>query len=119
VLVVDDEEDVAFTIKAALERNGFDVDVFYDPILALSYFKAGIYDLLILDVKMPKMNGFELYKKIMTIDGSSKVCFLTAFDIEYFEEFKRTFSSLPTGCFIKKPVSMESLPNIIWLQINR
>ena len=64
ILLVDDEADVIEILKVGLEDNGFKVDAFTDPELALSSFKAGTYDLLLLDVRMPKMNGFELYEQI-------------------------------------------------------
>ena len=64
ILLVDDERDITSVTKRGLTSNEFEVDVFNDPAEALSNFKSGIYDLLLLDVKMPKMNGFELYKHI-------------------------------------------------------
>ena len=64
ILIVDDEPDVTFTLKKGLEDEGFQIDAFNDPLEALSYFKAGQYDMLLLDVKMPKLNGFELYKEL-------------------------------------------------------
>ena len=79
ILVVDDEPDVNFTLKITLEDKGFKVDAFDDPLLALENFKAGLYDLVILDIKMPKMNGFELFREIKKIDNNVKVCFLTGF----------------------------------------
>lgn len=68
ILLVDDEPDIIFTFKTGLEANGFVVDAFDDPVLALSNFKPGMYDLLLLDVKMPQINGFELYEKMRKID---------------------------------------------------
>ena len=65
-----------FTI--GLQDVGFEVDAYYDPQLALSAFKPDYYDLLILDIRMPKMDGYELYDKIRKIDDKVKVCFLTA-----------------------------------------
>lgn len=67
ILIVDDEEDIAYCFKIALECAGFIVDIFNDPIKSLSSYKAGAYDLLLLDIKMPQMNGFELYDKIKEI----------------------------------------------------
>ena len=78
ILVVDDEPDVNITLKLALEDEGFDVDTFDNPRLALSYFRPDYYDLLLLDIKMPGMNGFEFYRQIKKIDDNIKVCFLTA-----------------------------------------
>jgi DNA-binding NtrC family response regulator len=93
ILVVDDERDITSVIKKGLKNNGFEVDTYNDPVLALEKFRADIYDILIIDVKMPKMNGFELYKKIKEIDNKVKVCFLTA--IEYYnDEFRMAFPKL-------------------------
>ena len=63
-MIVDNEPDIASYLKLSLEDNGFEVHSFNDPILALDNFRKRSYDLLILDIKMPKMNGFELYTKI-------------------------------------------------------
>jgi DNA-binding response OmpR family regulator len=84
VLIVDDEPDVNLAVKIALEENGFQVNTFTDPFLALESFRkeAGMYDLLMLDIKMPDMNGFELYKQIKKIDDKVKVCFLTADEMD-------------------------------------
>ena len=104
ILVVDDEPDNASVFTMSLEDGGFQVDTFTEPLLALSTIKAGKkYDLLILDIKMPDMNGFELYEEIRKIDNKSKVCFLTAFGEGYTEEFGRRFtSSSPNVSFISR-----------------
>ena len=81
ILLVDDEYDISLTFKIGLEESGFVVDSFNDSLLALKSFKAGIYDLLLLDIKMPKMDGFELCRQLKKIDSKVKVCFITAFDI--------------------------------------
>ncbi|HMH11384.1 MAG TPA: response regulator, partial [Candidatus Nitrosopolaris rasttigaisensis] len=73
-----------------LEDSGFKVDVFNDPIHALSGFKSGLYDLALIDYKMPKMNGFELYREIRKIDEKVKVCFVTAFEV-FYERLKNRF----------------------------
>ena len=75
ILVVDDERDITSVIKKGLKSNGFEVDSYNDPILALEKFRARVYDILIIDIKMPKMNGFELYKKMKEIDNKAKICF--------------------------------------------
>ena len=108
ILVVDDERDITSVIRRGLKRNGFEVDSYNDPLLALEKFSADMYDLLIIDIKMPKMNGFELYKKMKDIDGKVKVCFLTA--IEYYtDDFKRVFPKLTVRCFADKPISIDLL----------
>jgi CheY-like chemotaxis protein len=94
ILVVDDEPDNASVFTLSLEDGGFEVDTFTDPLLALSTFKAGKkYDLLIIDIKMPNMNGFDLYDALRKIDNKVKACFLTAFGEGYTEEFESRFPS--------------------------
>jgi CheY-like chemotaxis protein len=111
ILVVDDEPDNISVFSIGLEDEGFTVDTFTDPQLALSSFKAKTYDLLILDIKMPNMNGFELYEKVNKIDTKLKVCFLTAFGEGYHEEFRRRFpaSSFSDVNFIRKPIRINDL----------
>jgi CheY-like chemotaxis protein len=111
ILVVDDEPDNASIFTMSLEDGGFEVDTFTDPLLALSTFKAGKkYDLLILDIKMPNMNGFDLYEVVRKIDNKVKACFLTAFGEGYTEEFGRKFTlSSPSVSFIRKPIRMDDL----------
>jgi len=75
VLLVDDELDIVYLVKVGLERNGFEVDSYVDPILALHNFKRGTYQLLILDIKMPKMNGLDFLDKIKKEDDEIKVFF--------------------------------------------
>jgi CheY-like chemotaxis protein len=80
ILIVDDEPDITFTLRIVLEENGFkEVDVYNEPLLALQNFKSRVYSLLITDVAMPRMNGFELYKQIKKIDDRIKVIFMTAY----------------------------------------
>jgi DNA-binding response OmpR family regulator len=85
VLVVDDEPDINMSFKLTLENAGFIVDGYHDPLIALSNFKPSYYDLVVLDIKMPKMNGFELYTEIQKIDNQVKVCFITAGEMYYNE----------------------------------
>jgi CheY-like chemotaxis protein len=109
ILVVDDEPDNISVFSIGLEDEGFTVDTFTDPQLALSAFKAEKYDLLILDIKMPNMNGFELYEKVKKIDNKLKVCFLTAFGEGYHEEFRRRFPVSSDVIFIRKPIRIDDL----------
>jgi DNA-binding NtrC family response regulator len=79
ILAVDDDSDITLTVKVGLEDSGlFEVDTFNDPELALSSFRPGLYDLVLVDMRMPKMFGHELYDKMKKIDGKLKVCFMTA-----------------------------------------
>jgi two-component system, OmpR family, response regulator ChvI len=88
------------------------VDTFADPKEALTSFKAGVYHLLLLDIRMPNINGFELYEELKKIDDKPKVCFITAYEL-YYEVLKKDFPELDIGCFIKKPISIEDLATSI------
>lgn len=107
-MLVDDEHDITFSLRIGLENNGFAVDIFNDPEEALSNFKAGLYDLLLIDVKMPKMNGFELYQEIEKMDNKAKVCFITAFEV-YYNSLRELFPTVKVDCYIKKPVTTDEL----------
>jgi DNA-binding response OmpR family regulator len=109
ILLVDDDYDIVFTFKKALEEySQFEVDTFTDPIQALSRFKVNTYDLLVIDIRLPNMDGFELYDKLKEIDNKVKVCFMTAYDINV-KALQAVFplSSDLDGCFIRKPVHIE------------
>jgi two-component system, OmpR family, response regulator ChvI len=108
ILIVDDEPDVNLALRIVLEENNFIVDSFNDPLLALENFKANLYDVLILDIKMPKKDGFEVYKEVMKIDNRVKVCFLTAGDVNY-RSLKETFPTLDEEQFIRKPIENTEL----------
>jgi two-component system response regulator ChvI len=111
IMIVDDEDDVILELRVVLEDNGFKVDSFNDPLLALENFKADLYDLLILDIKMPKMNGFELYKQIKKVDNKVKTMFLTALtELQEYEEFRKEVSpKLGERYFVPKPIENEDL----------
>jgi two-component system, OmpR family, response regulator ChvI len=140
ILIVDDEQDVALGYESILKGAGFNVDVYNDPLIALSKLKEIYsssfhdtlspsqtsaatatptkqdsikpYDLLLLDIRMPVMNGFELYretKKIMkNEEDNPKVCFITAYEL-YYDQLKEEFPMIDVGCFIKKPVNASDL----------
>ena len=106
ILIVDDEPDITFVFKIGLEDNGFVVDTFNDPQQAISNFKADLYDLLLIDIGIPKMNGFEFYRKIRKIDDKVKACFFTASEVQNLVE-KYKISDL--DCIIAKPIAIEEL----------
>ena len=112
ILLVDDEPNVIYTIKNILEDNEFQVNTFNDPITALKTYTSNFYDLIILDIKMPKMYGFELYNKIREKDPKVKICFLTASEM-YYEKFRKARSEIGKiigeDCFIQKPIKNEDL----------
>ena len=107
ILLVDDEPDLTLAFKLGLEDNGFEVDTFNDPLMALSYFKnkSSSYDLVLLDIKMPKMNGYEFSQKVKDIDNDVKICFLTASE-DYccnIVNHKQTRAEY----FIRKPIGID------------
>ena len=112
IFIVDDESDICLTLANVLEGDRFVVDTFDDPILALENFRKDSYDLVILDIKMKKMDGLELYKEIKKIDNKVKVCFLTASKFNN-KAFKEVLSDLEKNQFIQKPIQNDELINII------
>jgi two-component system, OmpR family, response regulator ChvI len=107
IILVDDEPDITFSFNIGLEDYGFAVDAFNDPLLALSSFKVGLYTMAILDIKMPKMNGFELGGKIRKLDDKIKISFMSAFDIPE-ENLKTTIPTIyeEKPLIIRKPISI-------------
>ncbi len=114
ILLVDDEPDITWCFNVVLEDSGFVVDSFNDPLLALSSFRKGLYNLALIDIKMPKMNGFELYREICKIDDNLKISFMSAFDIPT-EELKTAIPSLNEKVppIIKKPVLVDDLVSTV------
>jgi DNA-binding response OmpR family regulator len=109
IMLVDDEPDINAALSLVLKRGGYDVDTFENPFIALEKLRPGFYGLIILDVKMPQMDGFELYLKIKKVDKKAKICFLTASEL-YYENFrKERFASLDKELFIIKPISNAEL----------
>lgn len=108
ILVVDDEPDITSSIKNGLQRKGFEVDTYNDPTDALSDFTPDKYDLLLIDIRMPKMNGFELYREVKKKSGDVRICFFTAFEV-YYDEFRKMFPNLEVKCFIRKPITINDL----------
>jgi DNA-binding NtrC family response regulator len=119
ILIVDDETDVNYTFESVLEENGFMVDSFDNPVLALNDFKVGFYDLVLLDIKMPEMDGFKLYEEMRKVDNKFKVCFLTASEM-FYEEYRRVYYSTIHEHYpiIQKPVKNEELIEEIYKIVN-
>ena len=119
IFLVDDDPDVVFSIRAALEASGaFTVDSFTSPDVALENFKADLYDLLLLDIRMPGMTGFELYEAIHERDKRVRVIFITAFEV-YYEALREMFPDLVPSSFIQKPVSHPDLVDRIKRELQR
>jgi two-component system, OmpR family, response regulator ChvI len=108
ILLVDDEPDITESFGLALEDSGFEVDKYNDPAVALAGFKPNVYGLLILDIKMPKMDGFELYDKIKKIDKKAKVFFISAFEVDRESLIKRS-PGLNIENFLPKPIQIPEL----------
>jgi CheY-like chemotaxis protein len=127
-LVVDDGVDITTVFKLGLEEADLQVDVYNDPLLALSDYKPDTYDLLLFDIRMPGMNGFELYKKIKDIEGAydndndknnnkPRICFITAYE-GYRSQFNELFPTLEeVDCFLKKPISLPDLIKAVKSQL--
>ena len=103
-MVVDDEDDVNVTLRIVL-KDQFLVDVFNDPFVALENFKPGLYDLLLIDIRMPKMNGLVLCNKLRKIDSKVKVCFITAGEMVFDFAIRK---------FPGRPFSKSRLTTMIW-----
>ena len=108
ILIVDDDPDVSSIFSMGLEDEGFVVDTYNDPLEALSNFKPSFYDLLLIDINMPKMNGFELCTQILKFDVNVRICFITAGETNI-EALREVYPTISVGCFIKKPITLEYL----------
>ena len=116
ILIVDDDLDIIFTFKKGLEAENerssnkvfFKVNSYNDPLLALSEFKPDLYDLILIDINMPKMDGVELSSKISELDANVKICFITAGDANV-EVLRELYPTRGIGCFINKPITIENL----------
>lgn len=113
VMLVDEDPDVCYLLSMILKLNDFDVVPFTDPELALAGFGKDRYDLLLLDVKMPEMGGFELYKKIKKIDKRARVCFITNYRLECLRAFKESFPELGPDSLVDKPASGNALLELL------
>jgi DNA-binding response OmpR family regulator len=116
ILIVDDNPDITITFKKALaeenrnDNNGisFQVNAYNDPLLALIEFRPDFYDLMLVDINMPKMNGFEFSTKVLELDVNPRICYMSSGLINQ-EALREQYPTLSIGCFIKKPVTIEYL----------
>jgi len=108
ILLVDDEPDIANSVKKGLEMNGYSVDVFNDLLKALAEFKPRAYGLVISDIKMPNMNGFEMVNELQKMDTGVQVIFLTGF-VDMYEEVSKLFGKLQVREVLKKPIGIKEL----------
>jgi DNA-binding response OmpR family regulator len=119
IFIVDDEPDLTMLFKLGLEDNGFEVDAFNDPHMALSSFKKKhSYDLALIDIRIPEMNGFELYNEIKKIDDQVKVCFITAFDVQQSDMEAISSSDKKSVNIIRKPIAIEEMVQQIRNQLS-
>lgn len=108
IMLVDDEADITAVLKSGLQKKGFEVDAFNDPSAALAAFVPGRYDLVISDVRMPKMNGLELAYELKKRDPMQRIVFLTAY-MDLFSELKKLFQRMDVLDVIQKPVGISEL----------
>jgi DNA-binding response OmpR family regulator len=116
ILIVDDDPDTTFTFKKVFEeanriagnKTSFQVDAYIDPLVALSEFKPDYYDLMLVDINMSEMNGFDFSMKILDLDVNPRFCFMSSGLINQ-EALREQYPSLSIGCFIMKPITMENL----------
>ena len=120
ILIVDDEKDAGRTLKMMLENYGFDIDCFTDPALALEKFKPNLYDLIILDIRMPETNGFELYDQLKSRDSDIKTLFITGLSsVEpYNTQNSKVFPLRGKRHIVMKPVSSEELLQQVYEMMN-
>lgn len=107
IMLVDDEVDILTSVTRGLESRGYEVYSFSKPIKALSHFRLHYYDVIILDIRMPEMSGFELARKIWQLDANQTICFFSAFE-QYGNEALKTFLN-KNYCFVKKPIRIADL----------
>jgi CheY-like chemotaxis protein len=116
ILLVDDDPDITLTFKAGINRYYYggkkrsEIYAYTDPLLVVKEFKPHFYDLLLTDINMPSLNGFELCEKILELDVNIRICFMTAFVINI-RALREVYMNISFGCFIEKPVSIEYLIN--------
>ena len=110
ILLVEDEADIALAFKIGLEDNGFIVDAYIDPKEASANFKPDLYGLLLLDIKMPDLNGMEFYQRMREMDEKVKICFITASEFRYYGTItKEILPILGVRRILRKPIRINDL----------
>jgi two-component SAPR family response regulator len=124
ILIVDDEKDITLAFKVGIEESNknnsnkrIEVYTYNDPAIALSDFKPNFYDLLLVDINIPQMNGFELGEKILAIDVNVRICFMSSVEINR-EALREIYPALSLGCFIRKPVTIDYLVKRIMSELD-
>ena len=126
VLLVDDDPDITLTFKAGLDgryfgdggkKKRFEVYTYNDPLLVVKEFKPHFYDLLLTDIYMPKVNGFELCEKVLELDVNMRVCFMSALEVNI-RALREVYRNVGFGCFIEKPVSIKYLIEILATELD-
>ena len=112
ILIVDDDEDLTNLYETFLKFDGYEVDAFTDPIDALYSFRKDGYDLVLLDLKMPKMDGVELSKELQNIDPNLFYIFITAASKEYIDNLKLNNPDLEKN-IIYKPLWLNEIRTTI------
>jgi two-component system aerobic respiration control sensor histidine kinase ArcB len=112
ILIVDNDSINTEFLKISLEENGFEAYVYNDPIKALSTFEPDVYDLCILGIRMPGLNGFELFRNIKQKDSKVKVCFTTSFEA-YYQSLKEEHPKVDVSCFIRKTIASKDLIQLV------
>lgn len=119
ILIVDDEPDITYTLKLALENNNerYKVHTYNNPIMLLAKFKPNYYDLLLVDINMPFMNGFELCKKILELDLNVKICFMSTGEVNLYA-LRDVYPKIGMGCFVKKPIKVKNLIKMVEAELD-
>ena len=112
ILLVDDEKDIALAFKLGLQSRGMDVSAFTDPLMALEDLKKRHYDLVITDVRMPWLSGFELYREIRKHDKDIPIVFLTGFEISQ-SELTEVFPDVKPKALLSKPIRISELASVV------
>ncbi|MGA7370224.1 MAG: response regulator [Nitrososphaeraceae archaeon] len=110
ITIIDDNSDIGLTLRMGLELGDktMQVDCYDNPVTALTEFRRDLYDLLLIDINMPVMNGFELCEKLLQKDINVRVCFMTAGEINM-DAAREVHPLKSIGCFIKKPITTDAL----------